>query len=126
MLRIDHLPCERSRAGAGQSLVAQSAMARSASLDALTTMNNRKMQQVSARGQPRCSQGVGSCCRLTPVSHRRLQNHLAGLHGDAANAVVAAVGYNVARILAWLRLVLSLLLTALRALTSDRPISQAA
>ncbi|WP_167858777.1 IS5 family transposase, partial [Methylobacterium nonmethylotrophicum] len=59
--------------------------------------------------------------------HRMGRNHLAGAHGDAANAVLAAVGYNFARILAWLRLLLSLLLAAaLRMVRSDPPSSQAA
>lgn len=39
--------------------------------------------------------------------HGMDRNHLAGQIGDAANAVLAAVGYNFRRILAWLRLWLS-------------------
>ena len=35
------------------------------------------------------------------------RNHLAGRIGDAANAVLAAVGYNFRRLLAWMRLWLS-------------------
>ena len=34
--------------------------------------------------------------------HRLGRNHLAGRHGDAVNALMAAVGYNFRRILAWL------------------------
>ncbi len=30
------------------------------------------------------------------------RNYLAGAHGDAANAVLAAAGYNFRRLLAWL------------------------
>jgi len=35
--------------------------------------------------------------------HRLDRNFLIGTEGDAANAVLAAVGYNFARLLAWLR-----------------------
>ena len=34
--------------------------------------------------------------------HRMGRNYLAGTHGDAANAVLAAAGYNFRRLLAWL------------------------
>ena len=34
--------------------------------------------------------------------HRMGRNHLAGQHGDAVNALMAAIGYNFRRILAWL------------------------
>src|SRR5262245_45355010 len=35
--------------------------------------------------------------------HRMDRNHLIGRHGDAANAVLAAIGYNFRRLAAWLR-----------------------
>ena len=35
--------------------------------------------------------------------HRLDRNFLIGTHGDATNAVLAAVGYNFARLIAWLR-----------------------
>ena len=35
--------------------------------------------------------------------HRMDRNLLIGSEGDAANAVLAAIGYNFARLLAWLR-----------------------
>ena len=35
--------------------------------------------------------------------HRMDRNYLIGSHGDAANAVLAAVGYNFARLVGWLR-----------------------
>ncbi len=47
--------------------------------------------------------------------HRMDRNHLAGRIGDATNAVLAAVGYNFRRLLAWLRLWLSAFLIALTA-----------
>ena len=50
--------------------------------------------------------------------HRMDQNFLIGPHGDATNAVLAAVGYNFARLVAWLRALLCVLWLA--ALTSDR------
>ena len=45
--------------------------------------------------------------------HRMDRNHLAGHLGDAVNAVLAAVGYNFKRLLAWMRLWLSALWFAL-------------
>ena len=41
--------------------------------------------------------------------HRMGRNHLAHAIGDAANAVLAATGYNFRRLLTWLRLWLSVL-----------------
>jgi len=45
--------------------------------------------------------------------HRMDRNFLIGKEGDAANAVLAAVGYNFARLLAWLREICCALLTSL-------------
>ena len=45
--------------------------------------------------------------------HRMGRNYLAAAHGDAANAVLAAAGYNFRRILAWLELWLSAFLFAM-------------
>jgi IS5 family transposase len=45
--------------------------------------------------------------------HRMDRNFLIGPHGDAANAVLAAVGYNFRRLLAWLRELLCALVMAL-------------
>jgi IS5 family transposase len=47
--------------------------------------------------------------------HRMGRNYLAGETGDATNAILAAVGYNFRRLLAWLRLFLSALLSAIEA-----------
>ena len=47
------------------------------------------------------------------VEHRMGRNHLAGTHGDAANAVLAAAGYNFRRLLEWLALLLSIILATL-------------
>lgn len=44
--------------------------------------------------------------------HRMDRNFLIGTEGDAANAVLAAVGYNFARLLAWLRRLLCALALA--------------
>jgi transposase, IS5 family len=53
--------------------------------------------------------------------HRLDRNHLIGSEGDAANAVLAAVGYNFARLLAWLReLWRALLAMMLLAIASPR------
>ena len=51
----------------------------------------------------------------TKTDHRMDRNHLAGTQGDAANAVLAAAGYNFRPLLEWLRLLLCLILAALEA-----------
>ena len=43
------------------------------------------------------------------------RNYLAGTQGDAANAVLAAAGYNFRRLLEWLALLLSIILATLTA-----------
>src|SRR5471032_1479716 len=59
------------------------------------------------------------------IGHMKAEGHLdrcylKGHAGDAANAVLSAVGYNFRRILAWLRILLCLILAALwRALATD-------
>jgi transposase, IS5 family len=45
--------------------------------------------------------------------HRMGRNHLAHASGEAMNAVLAAVGYNFRRLLAWLRFLLLRILIAL-------------
>lgn len=49
------------------------------------------------------------------TDHRMGRNFLAHATGDAANAVLSAVGYNVRRLLAWLALWLAWILYNLRA-----------
>jgi transposase, IS5 family len=51
--------------------------------------------------------------------HRMGRNYLAGTQGDAANAVLAAAGYNFRRLLEWLALLLSAILAALSANASQ-------
>jgi transposase, IS5 family len=48
------------------------------------------------------------------AEHRMGRNYLAGTHGDAAIAVLAAAGYNFRRLLEWLALFLSAVLAALK------------
>ena len=48
------------------------------------------------------------------AEHRMGRNYLVGTHGDAANAVLAAAGYNFRRLLEWLALLLSAILAALK------------
>jgi len=45
--------------------------------------------------------------------HRMERNYLAGTHGDAINAILAAAGYNFRLLLTWLRLILRLMLAML-------------
>ena len=47
---------------------------------------------------------VEPCIGHLKAEHRMGRNHLAHMTGDAANAVLAAAGYNFRRLLAWLRL----------------------
>jgi IS5 family transposase len=53
--------------------------------------------------------------------HRMDRNFLAYSRGDAVNAVLAAVGYNVARLLAWLRELLCAWLRVLLQATAPKP-----
>ncbi len=55
----------------------------------------------------------------TKNEHRMDRNYLAGSHGDAANAVLAAVGYNFRRLIKWLKLLLRLFLSAIMAAAND-------
>ena len=47
--------------------------------------------------------------------HRMERNYLHHRHGDANNAILAAVGYNFRLLLKWLRILLYLLLLAILA-----------
>jgi len=53
--------------------------------------------------------------------HRMGRNYLAHSIGDAANAVLAAVGYNFRRLLAWFSLLLSAIWIALTAQSCPKP-----
>jgi len=53
--------------------------------------------------------------------HRMDRNFLKGSHGDAANAVLAAAGYNFRRLLAWLAALWRALIIALLAAAIDNP-----
>jgi IS5 family transposase len=52
------------------------------------------------------------------AEHRMGRNYLAGRAGDAANAVLAAAGYNFRRLIAWLKLLLCLVWAFVRLDTS--------
>jgi IS5 family transposase len=54
------------------------------------------------------------------AEHRMGRNYLAGPAGDAANAVLAAAGYNFRRLLEWLRLLLCLILAAIHAAPDEQ------
>ena len=51
--------------------------------------------------------------------HRVGRKFLKGTHGDAANAVLAAAGYNFRRLLEWLALLLSIIVAAINAASSQ-------
>ena len=55
------------------------------------------------------------------ADHRMGRNHLAHAEGDAINAVLAAVGYNFRRLLAWLALLCALILGTLSARPTRQP-----
>jgi transposase, IS5 family len=55
--------------------------------------------------------------------HRMGRNFLKGTHGDAANAVLAAAGYNFRRLLAWLAAIWRVFLMAVFATASDAQIA---
>ena len=56
------------------------------------------------------------------TEHRMGRNYLAGAHGDAANAVLAAAGYNFRRLLAWLAALRRVFIMAVLAGAWDAPI----
>src|ERR1700750_2218723 len=65
------------------------------------------------------------------IGHMKTDGHLGrcylkGRAGDAANAVLTAVGYNLRLILAWLRVLLCLILTALTQAFTTRPVLKSA
>lgn len=57
----------------------------------------------------------------TKEEHRLGRNYLAGRHGDANNAVLAAAGYNFRRLIRWLRDLLRLILAMLFAKSKSLP-----
>ena len=56
------------------------------------------------------------------AEHRMGRNYLAGAHGHAANAVLAAAGYNFRRLLAWLAALWRVFIMAVLATARDAPI----
>jgi transposase, IS5 family len=58
--------------------------------------------------------------------HRMGRNFLKGTHGDAANAVLAAAGYNFRRLLAWLAALWRVFISAILAAASDTTFASAA
>jgi len=56
------------------------------------------------------------------AEHRMGRNYLAGTHGDAANAVLAAAGYNFRRLLEWLAAFWRVFVIAILAAAWDAPI----
>ena len=56
------------------------------------------------------------------AEHRMGRNYLAGAHGDAANAVLAAAGYNFRRLLAWLAALWRAFIVAALTNARDAPI----
>jgi IS5 family transposase len=67
------------------------------------------------------------CSAIEPVighikaEHRMGRNYLAGHHGDAVNAILAAAGYNFSLLLNWFRQLLWLLIAALQSQPKPLP-----
>jgi IS5 family transposase len=57
--------------------------------------------------------------------HRMGRNFLKGAHGDAANAVLAAAGYNFRRLLAWLAILWRVFVMAMLADAAPAPLGDA-
>ena len=60
------------------------------------------------------------------IGHMKAEGHLdrcylKGTAGDTANAILTAVGHNLRLVLAWLRILLCLILAALRSAIMARP-----
>ena len=55
------------------------------------------------------------------AEHGMGRNFLKGVHGDAANAVLAAAGYNFRRLLAWLAAIWRVLIMAMLAAATGAP-----
>jgi IS5 family transposase len=55
------------------------------------------------------------------VDHRMGRNQLAHAQGDAVNAILAAIGYNFRRILAWFSILLAILSASLKVQTRENP-----
>jgi IS5 family transposase len=68
---------------------------------------------------------VEPCIGHLKSEHCMGRNHLAHVAGDAANAVLAAAGYNFRRLLAWLAILLRVWLAAVIA-AANAPIDQSA
>ena len=66
---------------------------------------------------------VEPCIGHLKSEHRMGRNHLAHAAGDAANAVLAAAGYNFRRLLAWLAALLRAWLAAIIA-AAKTPLDQ--
>jgi len=62
--------------------------------------------------------------RSTYLKREAVQTNRASSAGDAINAVLAAAGYNFRRLLAWLRLLLSIIWAALAAANNAHPEAQ--
>jgi len=58
------------------------------------------------------------------VDHRMGRNFLKGAHGDAANAILAAAGYNFRRLLAWMAIIWRVLIMAMLAEPSSPDLPQ--
>ena len=85
--------------------------------------NRRKAASVtpSIKRQLRRRSAVEPVIGHLKAEHRMGRNYLWYRRGDAANAVLAAVGYNFRRLIRWLRLLLCHILLALFATLQPAP-----
>jgi len=81
-------------------------------LDAAVGSSQARSVTAVIRRQQRRRAAVEPVIGHVKAEHGMGRNSLIGRHGDATNAILAAVGYNVRRRLAWLAALLCLLCTA--------------
>lgn len=60
------------------------------------------------------------------ADHRMDRNHLAGRDGDATNTILAAIGYNFRRLLAWLACLWAMIAAIIAAEIASQPAPQTA
>ena len=77
---------------------------------------------IAAKRELRRRSAVEPVIGHAKAEHRMGRNHLAGAHSDAANAVLAAAGYNFRRLLAWLAALWRAFIMAVLANARDAPI----
>jgi transposase, IS5 family len=101
----------------------------------VTIVDRKRQEKVRSKHRLRQKRGVTAMIKrqlrgraaVEPVighlkaEHRMGRNYLWYRQGDAANAILAAVGYNFRRLIRWLRLLLGQILVGLMATLQPAP-----